>query len=109
MEELGIVRGDFGKGYEFVLKNKNYGGFTSTIYFKRSGGGMLYASGDSVVATATDGNKNTIFNYTVPSGRFGVRASAGDKYYISLEVKAATTLIDTLTGIMMGVEVNRKY
>jgi len=110
VEEIGIVKGDFGKDYEFVLKNKNYSSYTAKIFFKRSGGGILYSSGDSLTVVATDGDKNTLFTYTVPSGRFGVNASAGNKYYVSIEVKnIGGTLIDTLTNVMMGVEINRKY
>jgi hypothetical protein len=107
VEEIGIVQGDFGKTYEFILKNRDYTGYTGKIFFQRSGGGMLYSTGDTVTLAHIDNDKNTKISYIVPSGRFGVSASMG-KYYCQIEIKNGTALIDTLTGVMMTVDKNRK-
>ena len=77
IKEFGITRGNWGETYSIVLKNKNYSPYSAKIYIQ-SKGGTLLVNGSSCVVNATDGNKNTLIEWTPPSGSFGVAASLSD-------------------------------
>ena len=74
-DEIGIVKGDWGKAYRFVIKNVNYSGYGAKVYVQWSGSGRLLISGDACSVTATDNQRNTLVTYTPVSGRFGANAS----------------------------------
>ena len=74
MTEVGIKRGNFGGTYQFIVKNVDYSAYGAKLYVESSGGTVLINGTDCTVA-ATDGNKNTLVEYTPASGHFGVTAS----------------------------------
>lgn len=74
-DEVGIVRGDWGKTYRFIVKNINYEGYGAKMYVQWSGSGRLLISGDDCTILATDNSRNTLVRYTPASGRFGAAAS----------------------------------
>jgi len=77
MIEVGIKRGNFGGGYQFVIKNVDYSAYGAKIYVESSGGTVL-VNGTDCTVSATDGSKNTLVLYTPASGHFGAAASTVD-------------------------------
>ena len=76
-KELGIKRGNWGSTYSIVLKNKDLSDKTAKIYIK-SAGGTLLVNGSDCVVYATDGAKNTLIEWSPPTGAFGAAASTQD-------------------------------
>ena len=87
LDEVGIKRGNFGATYQFVVKGVDYSGLGAKIYVQSQGGTML-VNGYGCTTSATDGNKNTLVEYTVASGHFGLAASLAD-YVAEIEFSGA--------------------
>jgi len=77
VREFGIKRGNWGETYSIVLKNKDYSAYSAKIYIQSKSGTML-VNGSACVVAATDGARNTLVEWTVPSGSFGIAASLSD-------------------------------
>jgi len=71
---VGIVRGDFGKGYQFIVKNVDYSSYSALLNVQSPSGSMLIVNGICSL-TATDNNTNTLVTYVPISGDFGASAS----------------------------------
>jgi hypothetical protein len=76
-KEVGIKRGNFGRTYQFIVKNVDYSNYEANIFIQSSGGTYLISGADCVV-DATDNSKNTIVEFTPASGMFGAKASIAD-------------------------------
>jgi len=75
MSEVGIVRGDFGKGYQFVVKNVDYSNHVGLMYVQSPSGTTMLINGGVCTVQATDSSRNTLVTYVPVTGDFGAAAS----------------------------------
>ena len=75
MSEVGIVRGDYGKGYQFIVKNVDYSTKTANLFVQSPSGTTMLINGGVCSVSATDNSQNTLVVFVPISGDFGAAAS----------------------------------
>ena len=93
-ENVGIVRGNFGRTYRIVVKNVDYSTKDGRLYVQSSGGTLLLEAG-ICTTTATDSSKNTLVEYAPASGVFGLAASGDIDYWARVEFSGGGILDST--------------